>query len=95
MRIRVVQSGGFAGLHVERALETDHLATNEQADVERLVTEACFFDLPARAVSGLPDVIQCRICVNASGREHEVTTDERSASAALWRLVERVMVGPD
>ena len=90
-----MQSGGFAGLRVERALETDHLATNEQADVERLVAEACFFELPELAVSGLPDVIQCRICVDTPGREHEVTTDERSASAALWRLIERVMVVPD
>ena len=92
MRIRVVQSGGFAGLRVERAVETDDLEASEREDYERLVAEACFFELPARATSGLPDVIQCRVRIDAHGREHEVTTDERTASMALWALVERVLV---
>ena len=90
-----MQSGGFAGLRVEREIETDALATSERAAYEHLIAEACFFDLPARAVSGLPDMVQCRVRINAEGRVHEVTTDERSASTALWALVERVMVSED
>ena len=91
MLIRVVQSGGFAGLRVERRVETDSLPAIEQTRYERLIAESCFFDLPARAVSGLPDMIKCRVCIEAHGQAHEVTTDERSASRALWTLVERVL----
>ena len=91
MRIQVVQSGGFAGLRVERAVETERLDAGERKHYEHLLTEACFFDLPARCVCGLPDVIQCRVHVHAHGREHEVTTDQPSASRALWALVERVL----
>ena len=91
MRIQVVQSGGFAGLRVERAVETERLSASEQGHYERLLAAACFFDLPTRSVSGLPDVIQCHIHIHAHGREHEVTTDEQSASRPLWALVERVL----
>lgn len=91
MRIQVVQSGGFAGLRVERAVETNHLSASEQGHYARLIVEAAFFELPARCVCGLPDVIQCRIHVHAHDREHEVTTDEQSASRPLWALVERVL----
>ena len=92
MRIRVVRSGGFAGLRLERAVETERLPDGERVEVERLVIEARFFDLPERAVSGLPDVILYRVRVETETRSHEVTTDERSASVALHALVERVLV---
>jgi len=92
VRIEVVRSGGFAGLRVERALDTALLPTTERERVERLVLEAGFFELPERAVSGLPDVIQYRVRIEADRREHEVATDERAAGGALLALVQRVLV---
>ena len=91
MRIRVVRSGGFAGLRVERAVDTTLLPIAERVRVERLVIEADFFELPARAVSGLPDVIQYQVWVEADRRHHEVATDERTAGGAMLALVERVL----
>ena len=91
MRIRVVRSGGFAGLRVERAVETDALPALERGELERLVADACFFDLPARATCGMPDVIQYRVTIESGGREHEVTTDDRTAAAGVMRLVEFVL----
>ena len=91
MRIQVVRSGGFAGLRVERAVETERLPDAERLEVERLVVEAGFFDLPRHSVSRLPDVIQYRVRVETRERTHEVTTDERSAPATLFALVERVL----
>src|SRR5258705_4107875 len=52
VRIQVVRSGGFAGLRRERAVETEQLPSGERADLERLVAESRFFDLPVRATSG-------------------------------------------
>ncbi|OLD96919.1 MAG: hypothetical protein AUI36_45725, partial [Cyanobacteria bacterium 13_1_40CM_2_61_4] len=70
-----MRSGGFAGLRREREVETDGLEPGERARLERLVAESRFFDLPARATSGLPDVMQYRVRVEVDGREHEITTD--------------------
>lgn len=91
MRIRVVQSGGFAALRLEHAVETERLPHAERVEVERLVIEAHFFDLPERAVSRLPDVIQYRVRIETRERAHEITTDERTAPAPLFALVTRVL----
>ena len=91
MWIQVVRSGGFAGLRVERAVETDHLSAAERVEVERLVVEARFFDLPERAASRLPDVIQYRVRVETRERSREITTDEQAAPPPLFALVERVL----
>jgi hypothetical protein len=95
MRIRVVRSGGFAALRVERAVETERLPEAERVEVEHLVVEARFFDLPEPAPSRLPDVIQYRVRVETRERSREITTDERTASATLFALVERVLAIDD
>ncbi len=91
MRIHVVRSGGFAGLRRERAVETGELGPEERAELERLVAEVRFFDLPARVTSGLPDVMQYRVRIDVEGREHEVVVDDQTATGALAALLARVM----
>lgn len=91
MRIQVVRSGGFAGLRREHAVETDQLSPDARVEIERLVAEARFFELPERQTSGLPDVIQYRVRVEVEGRTHEVIADDRTAGGALATLVARVM----
>ena len=91
MRILVVRSGGFGGLRRERVVETDELPAGERADIERLVAESRFFDLPQRVTSGLPDVIQYRVKVEIEGRAHEVTADDQTAGDALKDLAARVL----
>jgi len=91
VRIQVVRSGGFAGLHREREVETEQLSPDERLELERLVAEAQFFDLPERQLSGLPDVLQYRVRVEVGGHAHEVTADDQTASVALAALVARVM----
>ena len=89
MRIRIVQSGGLAGLRRERVVETERLPDAGRETLEGLVRTAAFFELPARSVSSLPDVIQYRVRVEWSGRSHEVTFDDETASQPLRDLVTR------
>jgi AmiR/NasT family two-component response regulator len=91
VQIRVVQSGGFAALRVERAVETERLPETDRDEFERLVLAANFFELPERAVSRLPDVVVYRVRVATRDRSHEVTTDEQTAPATLFALVVRVL----
>ncbi len=90
MRIGIVQSGGFAGLRRERVVETEELPQRLREALEALIESATFFSLPTRLASGLPDVIQYRVRVEARARIHEVTFDDESATEALRSLVERV-----
>ena len=91
MRIRVVQSGGVAGLRREFAVETEGLPGAARDALERSVEAAAFFELPARHLSGHPDVIQYRIRVERPGRAHEVTIDDETASEALRALVSQAL----
>lgn len=89
MRIVIVQSGGVAGLRRERVVETEQLGDAGRDEVERLVQSAEFFALPARRLSGLPDVIQYRVRVEDAGQTHEATFDDQTASEPLRELVAR------
>ena len=82
-----MESGGFAGLRRERAVETARLPTRRRVTIETLVERATFFELPEILVSGLPDVIQYRMRVEDAERAHEVVFDDEQASEPLRTLV--------
>jgi hypothetical protein len=90
-----VESGGFAGLRKERAVETEHLPAHRRVTIETLVERATFFDLPTRLVSGLPDVIQYRMRVEDATRAHEVLFDDEQATEPLRLLVVQVLGSVD
>lgn len=87
MRIRVVESGGLAGLRRERVVETDRLPRERRNVLEELIATATFFALPARLVSGLPDVIQYRVEVRDAARAHVVAFDDECGNEDLRSLV--------
>ena len=90
MRIRVVQSGGIAGLRSEHELDTDVLPEETRQILTQLVRGVAFFGLsPARA-SKLPDMIHYRVRIEEDGRAHEVTFDDGCGDQPLLELVERV-----
>ena len=91
MRIRVVESGGFAGLRRERVVETERLPGPEREVLESLVDATGFFALPARTPPSYPDALQYRIRVEIEHRAHEITVDDGSASEALLGLIARIL----
>ena len=90
-----MESGGFAGLRRERAVETERLPERRRVTIETLVERAEFFELPSRLVSGLPDVIQYRVRVEESQRTHEILFDEQRATEPLRELVVLVLGKPE
>jgi emfourin len=86
-----VESGGFAGLRRERAVETERLPERRRVTIESLVERATFFELPERLISGLPDVIQYRVRVEEAGRVHEILFDDEQATEPLRELVVLVL----
>jgi hypothetical protein len=93
VRIRVVQSGGLAGLRSEHELDTDSLPVEMRERLEGLVQGSAFFAREGRgsgAVSKLPDMIQYRVRIEEGSRAHEVTFDDSCGETPLLELVERV-----
>ena len=90
MRIRVVQSGGLAGLRSEHELDTDLLPAESRERLSRLVQGVSFFGLTPQQASKLPDMIQYRVRIEEGARAHEVTFDDGCGEAPLLELVERV-----
>jgi hypothetical protein len=92
VRIRVVQSGGLAGLHSEHELDSDSLPADMRARLEDLVQGAAFFNREARAgaCSNLPDMIEYRVRIEQGARTHELTFDDACGEAPLLELVEQV-----
>ena len=90
MRIRVVQSGGLAGLRSEHELDTDLLPVESRERLAQLVQGVAFFGLSPHQASKLPDMIQYRVRIEEGARAHEVTFDDGCGEAPLLELVERV-----
>ena len=90
MRIRVVQSGGIAGLRREHELDTDALPEEARQTLTQLVEGVAFFGLSPGKASKLPDMIQYRVRIEEGDRAHEVTFDDGSGDVPLLELVERV-----
>ena len=93
MRIRIVQSGGLAGLRRESAVDTEQLPAAVAAELETKVDALGFFDLPARRTRPIPDAILYRIRIERRGHTHEVLVDDQSAGSELLTLVEQVLTG--
>ena len=91
MRIRVIESGGLAGLRRERVVETAELTASVRGELERLLGAAAFFARPRRHVSGLPDVIQYRVRVEDGAHVHEIVFDDEAADEPLVALVRCVL----
>ncbi len=90
MRIRVVQSGGLAGLRSEHELDTDQLPAEAREALARLIEGLAFFTRPPQPASKLPDMIHYRVRIEEGARAHEVTFDDGCDEATLLELVDRV-----
>lgn len=102
MRIRVVQSGGIAGLRSEHELDTERLPGEAQQRVAALVQGVAFFGtgagsaagasapLPSPVASRMPDALQYRVRIVDGERMHEITFDDACSQTPLLELVEFV-----
>lgn len=92
MRIYYERSGGFAGLRQEITLDSQSIDAEEAGELQKLVEQAGFFDLPARitAPGTGADQFQYRITVESGPRRHTVEAGEASIPAALQPLLDRL-----
>ena len=95
MKIAVKQSGGFAG-EVKELLQLD-TALSEPSfaqQVERIIRDGKFFDLPAVVQGDVgADFLRYEITVTDSGRQHTVIfhDDDGPKTAAMKKLLESLL----
>lgn len=93
MKISFERSGGFAGLRLSAAFDTDLLPPETADALRRLVEEADFFGLPA-ILPGSPnaaDIYQYVVTVEDGARSHTVTVSEDAASDTLRQLFDYLL----
>ena len=93
MKIHFARTGGFAGMRTEATFDTATLPEETARELEALVAEACFFDLPETPPASFsPDTFQYVVTVENDDRRHTVRTGEGAAPDALQPLLRRLTV---
>ncbi len=90
MRVEFVRSGGFAGLRMVASVDTQTLPQDQAHEVELLVVNSGFFDLPEQIqtqASGA-DRFQFRVLVTDGNRSHSVTVGEAAVPKNLRPLLD-------
>lgn len=92
MKIEFERTGGFAGMRLAAALDTDAMPGAEAAALLQLVAAAAFFQLPAAiaAAKRQPDRFHYRLTATAAGTTHTVEVDEEALPPRLRPLVEKL-----
>ncbi len=93
MHIDYERSGGFAGLQVSIAIDTDSLPPGEAQELCNLVEDAGFFDLSSALgdSTAVPDQFVYKVTVEAAGRRrHTIEVTESAVPPDLRPLLERL-----
>ena len=94
MQIYFQRTGGFMGQSITRVVDTAVLPDEKAADLQTLVRQADFFDLPTDATLSQPvfqnsDQFEYTLLIDDSGihRRHTVKRCDDTVSDALWPLL--------
>jgi hypothetical protein len=92
MRITVERFGGFAGLRLRRTIDTHDLPVAEARALQRLVSEAAFFEQPARITTRKrhPDRFQYTVHIEDGAKAHTVVMHEEAVSPTMRKLIVRL-----
>lgn len=91
MRIYMERSGGFMGRKVRTAVDTSALPVEEARNLQEMVDETHFFELPPVLEDGEGvDRFQYKVTVETTERRHTVETSEVAAPAELQALLRRL-----
>ncbi len=93
LHIELERSGGFAGITLHSAVDTDALPPDQAAELERLATAA---DIPALAARsgppvGAPDRFQYSIALTRDGTTHRLLVGESQVTPELRPLIEHMV----
>jgi hypothetical protein len=87
MKISFERSGGFAGLILATAIDTQTLSSAESEQIHQIM-DVDFFGLPKADSSSQPDRFHYQITVEEGDRQHTVEFGESTMPDSLRPLVD-------
>jgi hypothetical protein len=88
MKIKFVQSGGFAGLTKEAEVNTDEISEEEKNLLQKAIDDSDFFSLQTQDSEPMPDAEQFFITVEKEGESHMVNFNTQNIPETLKPLVD-------
>ena len=90
MKITLTTSGGFLGAKHLTFLDTSTLVDSNRKQLERLVLQANFFELPVCQLSTGTDLRVYTLLVDNGLESHQIEFDDGTTSPELARLVDAI-----
>lgn len=89
MRIDFTRTGGFAGIQLTTSVETTQLPPDQAATLDKLISDAGFFDLPERLMPAKPgpDRFEYQVTLTSAQQTHTVVVNDAAAPATLKPLL--------
>ena len=89
MLITFERTGGFAGIRLTKVIDTTNLSSEEANQVQELIAESDFFNLPANITSpNQIDRFQYKVTLEENAHQHTVVVDEKNTPAKLKPLLD-------
>ena len=92
MKISFERSGGFAGMIISVAIDTDNLSPEIANQIQSWIEQSGFFQLPAHiTAASQPDRFHYQVTVTENKRKHTVTVGESAMPSNLKPLMDWLM----
>jgi hypothetical protein len=90
MKIYFEQSGGFAGIAINISIDSSSLDPQEASELQRLVDEANFFDLPSEPTAQLrgADYLEYKVAIETNdNKKHSIKTTDLAVPPNVAPLI--------
>jgi hypothetical protein len=89
MKIEFARTGGFGGIRLTTDLDTSALPADQATELERLVHEANFFEMPdpGGTQRGVPDSLEYRLTISSGEEKRTLVASEMGIPAQLLGLL--------
>jgi hypothetical protein len=90
-QIHFKKTGGFMGRNVEADIDLNQLPEAESQELQRLVLDANFFNIPQNLIEPtMHDEYEYSVTVDAGNSHHTVQTSDSSAPESLRPLLDKL-----
>jgi len=90
LKIKFIQTGGFAGLTKEAEIDTDEEPEENATLIHKVIEKSGFFNLQSKDSEPKPDVEQFYITVEKEGQSHMVQLDTLNMPEDLKLLIDNL-----
>ncbi len=89
MHIDFTRTGGFAGMRLTTSVDTANLPPDQATNLQKLMDDAQFFDLPAKLMPDkpMPDRFEYHVTVSSDQQTHTIDVNDAAVPQSLRPLL--------